>query len=86
MTTRQIVLAKLSEVAKEHLSVPLPQNLQDDAKLNDFGFDSVAYVALISVLEDDLGFIPEPILDGASFPTTIGELTAMYERAPEPQT
>jgi acyl carrier protein len=83
MATREIVLRHVFQIAKQHLSVQFPSNAGDDAKLNDYGFDSVAYVALISALEEEVGFIPEAILEGASFPKTVGEFVAMYEHVPQ---
>jgi hypothetical protein len=34
-------------------------------------------------LEEEVGFIPEAILEGASFPKTVGEFVAMYEHVPQ---
>jgi acyl carrier protein len=51
--------------------------------VEDFWLDSLAYTSLFTVIEADLGFIPPDILDGETFPATVGELIAMYESAAE---
>lgn len=79
MDLRAVLLEVLAEVSETHLEVPLPADMTDDVSLsNELGFDSVAYVAVISTLEDKLGFIPKTILEDASFPTTFGELITVY--------
>lgn len=78
MDLRGVLLEVLVEVSETHLEVPWPKDMTDDVSLsNELGFDSVAYVAVISTLEDKLGFIPKTILEDASFPTTFGELVAV---------
>ena len=81
MDLRTVILQVLADVSETHLESPLPKDVTDEVDLAmELGFDSVAYVAVISTLEDKLGYIPRSILEGASFPTTFGELVTAYER------
>jgi len=80
MSLRAVLREALGEVSETHLESPLPEHLTDESNLSkELGFDSVAYVAVISTLEDKLGYIPKTILEDASFPTTFGELVRVYE-------
>ncbi|MDH3604246.1 MAG: hypothetical protein OEU26_31970 [Candidatus Tectomicrobia bacterium] len=79
MTTREIVLKHLAEVVTEYASFQFPDDVTDATKLGDFWLDSIVYTAFISRLEEEVGYIPSAILEGAFFPETIGDLVSMYE-------
>lgn len=81
MTIRETVLHYLSEVVAEYASFQLPDDVTDATKLDAFWLDSIVYTAFISRMEDALGYIPSPILEGAVFPETIGDLVGLYEGA-----
>ena len=79
MSVRATILESIAEITEGHLLNAVPEGVTAATRLPELGFDSVAYMALISVLEEKLGFIPEGILDGAKFPETIGELIQIYD-------
>ncbi|ETW92486.1 MAG: hypothetical protein ETSY1_43415, partial [Candidatus Entotheonella factor] len=73
MTIRETVLHYLAEVVTEYASFQLPDDVTDATKLDAFWLDSVTYTAFISRLEEALGYIPAPILEGPLFPETVGD-------------
>lgn len=79
MNVRKTVLKHLAAIVGEHSPVPFPDDITDDTMLDEFWLDSVAFAALISALENELGFVPTDILEGAFYPETMGELVTMYE-------
>lgn len=79
MPVRDVVLKHLSTVVTNHSPLPFPDEASDDALLDDFWLDSIAFAQLITGIEGELGFIPNTILEGVSFPQTIGELVAAYQ-------
>jgi acyl carrier protein len=80
---RTVVLTHLAAVMQEHSPLPVPDPFRDEMAVEDFWLDSLAYTSLFTVIEADLGFIPPDILNGETFPATVGELIAMYESAAE---
>lgn len=79
MNIRETVLKHLAAVVAERSPLPFPAEVSDDMLLDDFWLDSIAFTTLVTGLETELGFIPEEILSGVTFPETIGELVAAYE-------
>ena len=79
MNLREIILTQLAVVVEEHSSLPFPDLISDDIRLEDFWLDSIAYTSLLTAIEHEVGFIPTKILKGVAFPETIGELVEMYE-------
>lgn len=79
MTIREIVRNKLASVVEENSPVPFPETIGDDDLLETFGLDSVAFTSLIAQLEQEIGFIPNAILEGDGYPETFGELVEAYQ-------
>jgi acyl carrier protein len=79
VTIREIVQSKLASVVAEHSPVPFPDTIHDEDPLEAFGLDSVAYTALLTQIEAELGYIPTAILEGDVYPETFGELVAAYQ-------
>lgn len=80
MTVREIVRNNLASVVAAHSPIPFPETISDDDRLEDFGLDSVAFTALLTQLEEAIGFIPTSILEGDAYPETFGELVEVYQR------
>ena len=83
MNIREIVQTHLIVVILESSPVPVPDEIDDDALLEDFWLDSVAFASLLDRIEKDVGYIPSDILEGALYPTTFGELVAAYSNPPQ---
>ena len=43
-----------------------------------FGLDSLAFMDMLTRIEQDVGFIPRKILEGDLYPETFGELVSAY--------
>jgi hypothetical protein len=43
-----------------------------------FGLDSLAFMDLLTGIEQDVGYIPRKILEGDLYPETFGELVSAY--------
>jgi len=54
--------------------------LEEDTILLDSGLDSLGFVILVSVLEEELGFDPFSIMDEPIYPDTFGELVEIYQK------
>ena len=80
MKLRKIVLTRLEEAVAEHSPMPFPEDIDDDDELDVFGLDSLAFMELLTGIENDVGFIPRAILDGDFYPETFGELVSVYEK------
>ena len=80
MTIRDMIQSKLADVVAENSLVPFPNTIDDDDPLDTFGLDSVAFVALLTEIEEEVGYIPAPILEGEVYPATFGELVAAYHQ------
>ena len=78
---RQTVMDAIAMVVEEQFSSSLPERVSNDTHFQDIGFDSVAYVSLISLLEDRVGYIPEVLMESGSFPATVGEMVQVYDAA-----
>ena len=79
MSIRDIVRNKLASVVEEHSPIPFPETISDDAPLDAFGLDSIAFTSLITQLEEETGHIPTAILEGDAYPETFGELVEAYQ-------
>jgi acyl carrier protein len=82
MSIRQAILSEMQKIAADQNVDPVP--LADDLLLSNTGFDSLCFAILVARLEDDLGFDPFSSAENASFPTTLGDLIMLYERAAPP--
>ena len=81
MNIREVVMKVLGSVVEQYSPVPFPEEVDDDTMLDEFWLDSVAFAALISGMEEALGFVPDAILEGAFYPETFGEFVTLYEDA-----
>ena len=80
MKLRRIVLTRLEKAVAKHSPMPFPEDIDDDDELDVFGLDSLAFMELLTGIENDVGFIPRAILDGDFYPETFGELVSAYEK------
>jgi acyl carrier protein len=80
MSVRSRIFAAMQQIATEQ-NVTLPP-LQDDLRLAETGFDSLAFAILVARLEDDLGIDPFTIADEIAFPSTVGDFVRIYENVP----
>jgi hypothetical protein len=76
---RNIVKTKLAEAVAKHSPMPFPDVIDDDDELDIFGLDSLAFMGLLTAIEEDVGYIPRVILEGDLYPETFGELVSAYE-------
>ena len=81
MDTREIVLHELAALVEDFSPIPFPDDVSDDTRLDEFWLDSVAFMTLISNLEEKLGLIPPAIAQGEFNPKTVGEFVTMYTDA-----
>ena len=79
MNIREMVLTHLAAVVTERSPLPFPVEVDDEMLLDDFWLDSIAFTALVTGIEGEVGFIPREILKGVSFPETIADLIEAYE-------
>ena len=77
MFVREIIFEQLTQVAREQNKI-VPK-LSDEVVLLDSDLDSLCFAILVARLEDILGIDPFSSADELSFPTTVGELVALYE-------
>ncbi|MEM7539317.1 MAG: hypothetical protein AAF639_44580 [Chloroflexota bacterium] len=78
MNIRAIILEQLAEVVTEFSPLSFPDDVTDETALADFWLDSIAFVSLISNLEDVLGYIPKAVTEGEFDPKTVGDFVALY--------
>ena len=78
MNIREIVKTELATVVTENSPVPFPDEIDDDAPLDEFWLDSIAFASLLTAIEKRVGYIPTEIVEGVFFPTTFGELVSAY--------
>lgn len=79
MSIRDICKVKLAAVVAEHSPMPFPDAIDDDDELDVYGLDSVAFMSLLTAIEQDVGYIPKAILAGDLYPETFGELVSAYD-------
>ena len=79
MNIRNIVLTRLKNAVAEHSPMPFPEEIDDDSELDVFGLDSLAFMDLLTSIEQDVGFIPRKILEGDLYPETFGEFVSAYD-------
>ena len=77
MFVREIIFEQLTQVATEQNKI-VPE-LSDEVVLLDSDLDSLCFAILVARLEDILGVDPFSSTDELNFPTTVGELVALYE-------
>ena len=79
VNTREMILKTVAEVVEEETPVGFPGEITDDTELIELSLDSIVFAALVSRLEENLGYIPTNWQEGAFYPTTVGDLVAVYE-------
>ena len=62
MNIREIVLRDLAAVVTERSPLPFPAEVDDEMLLEDFWLDSIAFTALVTGIEAEVGFIPSRYL------------------------
>ena len=80
-TIREVVLRHLAATVERSSPVHFPNDLSDDARLDQFWIDSVAFASLIGSLGEELKFFPLTLLAGVYYPETFGGLVEIYEEA-----
>jgi acyl carrier protein len=65
------------------VGVDAPTLFPDEFVLMDSGIDSMGFAILITKLEDILGYDPFTLIDEPFYPTTFGQLVAVYEQYSE---
>lgn len=80
MPIREIILKHLADTVAAHSPLPFPEEIDEAMPIEEFWLDSVAFAAMLTSIEGEIGFSPPQILRGIAFPETIGELIIAYER------
>jgi len=80
VSIRAKILSNIEQIAVEQDKRIAP--LADSLLLSDSGLDSLCFAILVARLEDELGTDPFTTSEEVYFPTTLGELIALYERHP----
>lgn len=86
MDFKEIIKNKIKEVIDLMGLTLNVSNIEDDTVLLESGLDSIGFAALISSLEDDLGFDPFVELEDPIYPSTFIELVNIYEDRKNPNT
>ena len=81
MNIRETILQELASIVDDFSAMPFPDDVTDKTRLDEFWLDSVAFMTLITNLEERLGLIPPAITQGEFTPKTIGDFVAMYADA-----
>ena len=79
MDMRAVILEEMRSVAAENTRTLAP--LEDSTTLMESGLDSLGFAILVARLEDATGLDPLSSPTLARYPTTLGELIALYESA-----
>jgi len=77
---RDICKNKLAAAVAEHSPMPFPDEIDDDDELDVYALDSLAFMGLLTAIEQEVGYIPDAILEGDLYPETFGELVSAYDR------
>ena len=78
MNFKELVLKEIRRVAADQKKTLAP--LADDLPLGESGLDSLCLAILVARLEDLTGRDPLGSAEEVSFPRTIGDFIALYER------
>jgi acyl carrier protein len=81
MDIRSLILKQLATVTNQYAPVAFPASVDEDFRFEELWLDSVAFVALISQLEAELGLMPAPLLQGTFQIETVGDFIALYDAA-----
>ena len=76
MNISNTILTQLQDMLANHQAAP---QIDAETYMDELQLDSVAFTGLLAKLEAEIGFIPTEMLQGLTFPETVGELIAMYE-------
>ncbi|MBV8664428.1 MAG: acyl carrier protein [Hyphomicrobiales bacterium] len=79
MSWKGTILKEIHVVAAEQNRTLAP--LTEELRLNESGLDSLCFAILVSRLEDSTGLDPLSTIGSARFPSTLGDLIALYEEA-----
>lgn len=79
MSTRDRIFTAMEQVAAEH-GKPL-KPLAESVPLLETGLDSLCFAILIARLEGEFGTDPFTSSEEIAFPTTVGDLVALYDAA-----
>ena len=86
MNFREIIKNRILEII-DFLGLKLTvSSIEDDTVLLESGLDSIGFAALISALEEDVGFDPFVELEYPVYPATFFELVSIYEDRKDPNT
>lgn len=78
MNIREMILQELAKLVEEFSPLPFPDTVSDQTRLDEFWLDSIAFMMLITNLEEKVGIIPSTITKGEFQPKTVGDFVAMY--------
>jgi len=78
MNIREIIRDELAIAVAENSPVPFPDEIDDDAPLDEFWLDSIVFTSLLIEIDKKVGYTPTDIVEGVFFPTTFGELVVAY--------
>lgn len=80
MDVRERIYAAMQQVAEEHEVALVP--LTDGLPLMETGLDSLCFAILVARLEGEFGADPFTASEEIAFPTTVGDLVALYSAVP----
>ena len=78
MSIRDEILLTFKRVAESQSRRLAP--MTDDLKLSECGLDSVGFVLIVATLEQSVKIDPFDSAEDVSFPVTLREFIALYER------
>jgi len=73
------IIAIIQELATES-GWKIVSDLNDETVLLESGLDSLGFAILVARLEEELRYDPFTMMDEPSYPRTLGEFVAIYER------
>lgn len=84
MNFRELIKNRILEII-DYMGLKLTvSSIEDDTVLLESGLDSIGFAALISSLEEDVGFDPFVELEHPVYPETFFELVSIYEERKDP--
>lgn len=76
---KEKIIEIMSEVA-EASGLSLVENINDNTILLESGLDSLGFAILVARLEEELGYDPFVMMTEPVYPSTLGELVAIYQQ------
>ena len=80
---REVILEELSASLNLDDLAESSMSFLDDTVLLDTGLDSLGFAVLVARLERSLGYDPFTLDPNPSYPRTLGEFIAMYQKFEE---